>query len=152
MSRVRRFAPLAVAAWVILELWLLVTVAGAIGWLWVLAYLIISAAAGAGLVKRSGLRALRGEPRQVVGVVGGLLLIVPGFLTEVAALACLFPPTAKALQRLAVRRGPLADAVRLQDRIRMRMPDGKVVQGEVVREDVPPRDPEDPYGYGRLTK
>ncbi|WP_370221118.1 FxsA family membrane protein [Kitasatospora sp. MAP12-22] len=86
-------------------------------------------------------------------VLAGLLLILPGILLDVVALTLLFPPT-RALWRLVGRRvagsalrvppaaaapgaSPLADALRLQEQLRIHRPDGKVIQGEVVD---PPRD------------
>lgn len=167
MSRARRFLPLLAAVWLILELWLLITAGSLIGWFPVLALLVLGAAAGAVVVKRSGLRALRGEPAQAVPVVGGLLLAVPGFLTDVAGLLFLFPPTGalvrRAFPRLARRsRGPLGDAFRMSDRIRVHQNGGgSVVVGEVVDEQGdakgakganPRRDPRDPYGYGQLNR
>jgi UPF0716 protein FxsA len=60
----------------------------------------------------------------------------------VAGLLCLFPPTAALLRRLGERTlaermqsaapGTLGDALR---QARIHRPDGKVVQGEVIRDD-----------------
>jgi UPF0716 protein FxsA len=170
----RRYLPLTVAAWVVLEIWLLIELAGLIGGLGVLGYLLASALLGGWVVKRAGLKAFRataagmrgggypaggGDPvtsetRTAVTIAGGLLLVLPGILSDLLGLACLFPPTAALLRRVPerwLRRAgtPLGDAFRLQEQLRIHRPDGKVVQGEVVDpvED-PLRKRDDPYGYG----
>ncbi|EST24696.1 hypothetical protein N566_24915, partial [Streptomycetaceae bacterium MP113-05] len=81
-------------------------------------------------------------------MLGGLLLMLPGLVSDAAALLCLFPPTAALLRRGAERRlaglrgGEMGDAMRQarssQDRARARRPGGRIVQGEVVRDDDPP--------------
>ncbi|WP_370145878.1 FxsA family protein [Streptacidiphilus sp. EB129] len=161
----RRFLPLLAAGWVLLELWLLLTVAGLIGWLATLGLLVGSVALGGWVIKRAGLRALRstaagmrGDPLTTeagtaVTIVGGVLLIVPGLLSDVLGLACLFPPTAALLRRVPVRLlsrsgGPLGDAYRLQEQLRIHRPDGQVIVGEVVDPQPKPGTPDDPYGYG----
>jgi UPF0716 protein FxsA len=160
-----RFLPLVLAAWVVLEIWLLIEVGHLIGWLWLFLLLVGSAVLGGWAVKRAGLRALRAtaagkaEAGTVVGIAGGLLLILPGMLSDLLGLACLFPPTAALLRRLPARLlrrsgGPIGDAYRIQEQLRIHRPDGKVVPGEViVGEVVDPQQPrpEDsqPYDYGR---
>jgi UPF0716 protein FxsA len=166
-SRLKRFLPLLVAAYVVLELVLLVTVAELIGWLLTLLLLLAGFVAGASVIKRAGVKAFaaarkgsmpEGEARTAVTVAGGVLLMIPGFISDVLGLLCLVPPVAKRLQRVPMallRRGPLGDAVRLQEQVRIHRPDGKVVQGEVIHEDGTPasgpydysrRDDEGPYG------
>jgi UPF0716 protein FxsA len=154
-SRLKRFLPLLVVAYVLLELWLVITVADLIGWLLVLLLLLAGFVAGASVIKRAGLKAFaaaragsmpEGEARTAVTVAGGVLLMLPGFLTDVLGLLCLVPPVARRLQRVPLtllRRGPLGDAVRLQEQVRMHRPDGKVVPGEVIHED------DAPYDYSR---
>lgn len=175
----RRYLPLTVAAWVVLEIWLLIELAGLIGGLGVLGYLLASALLGGWVVKRAGLKAFRataagmrggvypaggGDPvtsetRTAVTIAGGLLLVLPGILSDVLGLACLFPPTAALLRRVPerwLRRAgtPLGDAFLLQEQLRIHRPDGKVVPGEVIVGEVvdPDQDPlrkhDDPYGYG----
>ena len=72
-------------------------------------------------------------------MLGGLLLMVPGLVSDALGLLCLFPPTGKLIQRRAeklrspvgrLRPGPFGDAFQ---QARMHRPDGKVVQGEVIR-------------------
>lgn len=178
-GRARRLVPLGVAVWAVLEIWLLVLVAGAAGGLTVFALLAGGVIAGAYVIKRAGRRAwqrLSGSFQQGAAptaqqspqssqngegggngltMLGGLLLMVPGLISDVAGLLCLFPPTRALIRRTAERKltgyaaqaapGTLGDAFQQAQRARMRQPDGKVVQGEVVREDRPsaPR-PDDP--------
>jgi UPF0716 protein FxsA len=175
----RRYLPLAVAAWVVLEIWLLIGLAGLIGGLGVLGYLLASALLGGWVVKRAGLKAFRataasmrggvypadgGDPvtsetRTAVTIAGGLLLALPGILSDLLGLACLFPPTAALLRRVPERwlrraGNPLGDAFLLQEQLRIHRPDGKVVPGEVIVGEVvdPAEDPlrkrDDPHGYG----
>ncbi|WP_206506868.1 FxsA family membrane protein [Streptomyces chrestomyceticus] len=170
-SRARRFVPLGIAAWLVLEIWLLTLVADAAGGLTVLLLLLAGVVAGGYVIKRAGRRAWKnltetmqagGDPAASSGasakpgerassgsgntlpMLGGLLLMFPGLVTDVAGLLCLFPPTRKLLHRRAERfltrqarrtPGSLGDAFQ---QARMHQPDGKVVQGEVVREDEGP--------------
>ena len=160
-----RYLPLVVAAWVVLEIWLLIQVGHWIGWFPLFLLLVGSAVLGAWVVKRAGGRALRAtaagkaEAGTMVGITGGLLLILPGLLSDLLGLACLFPPTAKLLRRLPARLlrrsgGPIGDAYRIQEQLRIHRPDGKVVPGEVIVGEVVdpepgPSDGGQPYDYGR---
>ncbi|MEU3713831.1 FxsA family membrane protein [Streptomyces catenulae] len=162
-SAARRFLPLAVIAWLVLEVWLLRLVAEAAGGWTVLLLLIAGVVAGSYVIKRAGRRAWRRlaesvqsgtapEPAKDGGntlpMLGGLLLILPGMVSDVLGLLCLFPPTGKLIRRRAEKLltaraarpapGSLGDAFQ---QARMHRPDGKVVQGEVIRDDEPPRPP-----------
>ena len=174
--KLRRFLPLAVAAWVVLEIWLLIELASLIGGLGVLAVLVGAALLGGWVIKRAGMRALRsttagmrggpfgtpaagpvvdpsgdsvGDPiakesRTAVTIAGGLLLILPGLLSDLLGLACLFPPTAALLRRF-----PERWVRRSTEQFRIHRPDGRVVPGEVVDPDpFAKKDKKDPYGYG----
>ncbi|MEV4436476.1 FxsA family membrane protein [Streptomyces sp. NPDC049555] len=165
-SRARRLVPLGVAAWVVLEVWLLTLVADLAGGLAVLALLVAGVVAGSYVIKRAGRRAwqrLTGSlqapgaggaapaPGESGGnaltMLGGLLLIVPGLVSDVAGLLCLFPPTRALLRRAGERwlsrPGTLGGAFQ---QVRMHQPDGKVVQGEVIREDERPGPGQGPAG------
>ncbi|MDK1473309.1 FxsA family membrane protein [Streptomyces sp. 549] len=165
--RSHSFVPLAVAVWVIAEIWLFLLLADLAGGLGVLAVVAAGFLLGALAIKRAGRRAWRNltESLQAGGpppgtspsggnglaMLGGLLLMLPGLLSDLFGLLCLFPPTAGLLRRGVVRwaeRGGLApgglgDAVRQArtagEQVRIHRPDGKVVPGEVIRED-PPRE------------
>jgi UPF0716 protein FxsA len=150
--------PLSITAWLVLEIWLLTQVADVLGWFAVLVLLLGGVALGGWLIKRAGRRAFAAAVEQSrdpqsqqpqtgtsLTVLAGVLLILPGFLSDLLALTLLLPPT-RALWRAAGRRltrnalrstvpagaAPFADAVRLQEQLRIHRPDGKVIQGEVV--------------------
>ncbi|AWI29279.1 FxsA family protein [Streptomyces sp. ICN441] len=164
-SRARTFVPLGIAAWLVLEIWLLTVVAGAAGGFTVFALLVAGGLLGAVVIKRAGRRAFRSlsetlqrqqsgtapaEDRSGTGngflMLGGLLLMLPGLISDAAGLLLLVPPVRTALGRRAERSlerrmrqatpGSLGDAFQ---QARIHRPDGKVVQGEVVREDAPAR-------------
>ncbi|GAA3501992.1 FxsA family protein [Streptomyces prasinosporus] len=160
-SRLRTLLPLGVAAWFVLEIWLLTVVAAASNGLVVLLLLVAGLVLGSAVVKRAGRRAFRdltgtlqqqqsgtapasrpnGEGNGLT-MLGGLLLILPGFVSDALGLLLLVPPVQKAVSRRAERaferklreaaQGSLGDAFRQS---RIHRPDGKVVQGEVVREE-----------------
>ncbi|MFE8978450.1 FxsA family membrane protein [Streptomyces cyaneofuscatus] len=177
-SRARRFLPLALAAWLVLEIWLLTVVASAAGGLAVLLLLVAGAVLGTVVIKRAGRRAFKnltetlqqmpGQPGateapQVTGgkasqgngllMLGGLLLLIPGLISDAAGLLLLIPPVRTLISRRAEQSlerrmraaspGSLSDAFQ---QARMHRPDGKVVQGEVIREDgtQPPSRPSGP--------
>ncbi|MYW27985.1 FxsA family membrane protein [Streptomyces sp. SID2119] len=177
-SRARRFLPLALAAWLVLEIWLLTMVASAAGGLTVLLLLVAGAVLGTVVIKRAGRRAFKNltetlqqmpgrpgatEAPQVTGgkasqgngllMLGGLLLLIPGLISDAAGLLLLIPPVRAAISRRAERSlerrmraaspGSLSDAFQ---QARMHRPDGKVVQGEVIRGDgtQPPSRPSGP--------
>ncbi|MFJ8846819.1 FxsA family membrane protein [Streptomyces cyaneofuscatus] len=177
-SRARRFLPLALAAWLVLEIWLLTVVASAAGGLTVLLLLVAGAVLGTVVIKRAGRRAFKnltetlqqmpGQPGateapQVTGgkaskgngllMLGGLLLLIPGLISDAAGLLLLVPPIRTLISRRAEQSlerrmqaaspGSLSDAFQ---QARMHRPDGKVVQGEVIREDgtQPPSRPSGP--------
>ncbi|MFE6499353.1 FxsA family membrane protein [Kitasatospora sp. NPDC057738] len=169
-SRLRRVLPLLITAWLVLEIWLLVQVGSWLGGFTVVLLLVAGALIGGSLIKRAGLKALSAAIEQSknpqsqqpqtgtsMTVLGGLLLIVPGFLSDLLALTLLLPPT-RALWRVLGRRvadkalrsasvagaDPFADAMRLQEQLRIHRPDGKVIQGEVVDPEAGPRGPQGP--------
>jgi len=156
-SRLRTVLPLAVAAWLVLEIWLLTVVADVAGGFMVFLLLIAGIVLGSVVIKRAGRRAFqnlnealqRGTAPSSGGgsgsglmMLGGLLLMLPGPISDVAGLLLLVPPVQKALGRYAERTvdrklrraapGGLGDAFQ---QARMRRPDGKVVLGEVIRDE-----------------
>ncbi|MFD7611242.1 FxsA family membrane protein [Streptomyces sp. NPDC059828] len=163
-SRARTFLPLGVAAWLLLEIWLLTLVAGAAGGFTVFALLVAGAVLGAVVIKKAGRRAFRNlteafqqsgatpaatpADRQDQGngllMLGGLLLMLPGLISDAAGLLLLLPPVRRSIGRHAEKSlerrmrqaapGSLGDALR---QARIHRPDAKVVQGEVIRQDPP---------------
>lgn len=168
-SRARTFLPLALAVWLVLEIWLLVVVAGAIGGLAVFGLLVGGAVLGAVVIKRAGRRAFgnltrtfqqaqeavqtgvapSAEPagaddRNGFLMLGGLLLMIPGLISDAVGLLLLVPPVRSFLgrhtEKAVERRMSVASAGSLQDafqQARIHRPDGKIVPGEVIREDAP---------------
>ncbi|MGW4911415.1 FxsA family membrane protein [Streptomyces sp. NPDC004270] len=151
-SRLGRYLPLGIAAWLVLEIWLLTVVAGATGGMTVFLLLVAGFVAGAVVIKRAGRRAFQslneaiqrgGSPERGGGnglmMLGGLLLMIPGLVSDALGLLLLLPPVQKAVARLTERTldrklraaapGTLGDAFQ---QARIHRPDGKVVQGEVI--------------------
>ncbi|WP_328656527.1 FxsA family membrane protein [Streptomyces sp. NBC_00334] len=169
-SRLRTLLPLGVAVWLVLEIWLLTVVAGASSGFVVFLLLVAGVVLGSVVIKAAGRRAFRnltetlnqqqsGTPPEAARpnsegnglmMLGGLLLILPGLISDALGLIMLLPPVQKAVSRYAQRTvecrlrdagpGSLGDAFR---QARMHRPDGKVVQGEVIRDD-PDDSPQDP--------
>jgi UPF0716 protein FxsA len=98
----------------ILELWLIGEVADVLSWPVTLLILIAEAVLGAWLVKREGrstwrrFREALGSRARVPAVevvdgalvlVGGTLLLTPGFLSDIVGFLCLLPPSRAVLNR-----------------------------------------------------
>ncbi|WP_406150812.1 FxsA family membrane protein [Streptomyces sp. NBC_01012] len=171
-SRARTLLPLGIAAWLVLEIWLLTVVAGAANGFTVLLILVAGIVLGAAVIKRAGRRAFRNLSetlQQMPGgpgapatppaapsgskgngflMLGGLLLMIPGVISDAAGLLLLLPPVRSVLGRYAERSlerrmsaatpGGFSDAFQ---QARIHRPDGKVVQGEVIRDDGTPGRP-----------
>ncbi|MDH6520497.1 UPF0716 protein FxsA [Streptomyces sp. SAI-208] len=155
-SRTRTFLPLGVAAWLVLEIWLLTVVAGAASGFAVFLLLVAGFVLGSVVIKRAGRRAFQnlnealqrggapsgsGSSGNGLMMLGGLLLMIPGLLSDAVGLLLLIPPVQKAVGRYAERTfdrrlraaapGTLGDAFQ---QARIHHPDGKVVRGEVIRD------------------
>ncbi|MFF8101608.1 FxsA family membrane protein [Streptomyces sp. NPDC016640] len=159
-SRLRTFLPLGLAGWLLLEISLLAMVAGVSNGPVVFLILVAGAVLGTVVVKRAGRRAFRsltetlqqqqGGSAPAPGpnsegnglmMLGGLMLIVPGLVSDVLGLALLVPPLQRAVGRYAERtferklrqaaQGSFGDVFQ---QARIHRPDGKVVPGEVVRD------------------
>ncbi|MFJ9040811.1 FxsA family membrane protein [Streptomyces sp. NPDC102406] len=164
-SRVRTLLPLGVAAWVILEIWLLTVVAGAVGGFTLCLLLVAGFVLGAVVIKAAGRRAFQnlsetlqrgqsggveaGEQRpQGNGLLmlAGLFLMIPGLISDALGLLLLVPPVRAALSRSterAVQRRMSAATqgafgAAFQQARGDRPGGGTVIQGEVVREDAGP--------------
>ncbi|WP_329193483.1 MULTISPECIES: FxsA family membrane protein [unclassified Streptomyces] len=162
-SAARTFLPLAVAAWFILEIWLLSLVAGAAGGFTVALLVLGGMLLGGVVIKRAGRRAFRNltagfqqaqqgeepaarQPGQgnALVMLAGLLLILPGLLSDAVGLLLLLPPVralasrrfARSLERSMTSAASGGFGAAYQQ-VRIRQPDGKVVRGEVIREDRP---------------
>jgi UPF0716 protein FxsA len=138
-----------VLLYLVVEIVALVALASWIGVGWTVVVLLAGSVLGLWLARREGLRAVRAladaaRDRRVVHVeltdgllvaMGGLLLVVPGLVTDVAGLLLLLPPTRSLVRRRMVREAELRAPELRTARIRA---DGTVVDGEVVA-DGPPR-------------
>ena len=105
----------------IAELALLIQVGQAIGVWWTVGLLFADALLGAWLLRTQGraawarfneaLGAGRIPHREVIDgvliILGGALLLTPGFITDIFGLLFLIPPTRAVMRRLLVRRGML---------------------------------------------
>lgn len=130
------------------EVTALVAAFGAWGLAPTLGLLVLGGVVGAVLMRREGVRALaafseavrvRRAPHQEVadGVLiaaAGLLILVPGFLSDVVGLFLLFPPTRRLVSRRMARRAEERERVlALNLRYgRHPMAGGVVVEGDVV--------------------
>jgi UPF0716 protein FxsA len=125
------------------EVAVMVAVGNAIGGLWMIALLLVGTLVGLSLVRRQGAQAMtalresvwrRQQPHQEMAdgmliAAAGALIMVPGFLSDVAALFLLFPPTRRIVSRRVARR---AEAAALKFEHERRFGAGQVVEGEVV--------------------
>ncbi|MEV0848732.1 FxsA family membrane protein [Streptomyces sp. NPDC049954] len=159
-SRARTFVPLGIAAWIVLEIWLLTLIGGAAGGFTVFLLLVAGVVLGAVVVKRAGRRAFRSlsetlQQRQDPAaeqrgrgdgngllMLGGLLIMIPGVLSDALGLLLLIPPVRSVLSRRIERgfqwrldRAGGGTFGTAYQQARMHRPDGKVVQGEVIHQD-----------------
>lgn len=126
----------------IAEIYVLIQVGQVIGAWWTVALLIADSLIGSWLLKREGARAWRAlqtainegrmPARELADaaliVLGGTLMISPGFVTDIFGLLAIFPLTRPLGRRL------LATLItrRLVQRPQRPGPPGEVIQGEVV--------------------
>lgn len=142
------------------EVTVLVVVGGAIGVLPTIGLLLLASLLGAWLLRHEGRRTLhafteavrtrRPPHRELIdGVLiaaGGVLIVLPGFVSDVIALLVLLPPTRALLRRRMLRSATFATPPRFPgqavpgQRVDHDVVDGEVVEGEVVD---PPADPRD---------
>jgi UPF0716 protein FxsA len=104
-QRPRLVLPLLVLGFIVVsvaEVWLLTAVGSAIGIPWTLTILIVEAVVGAWLTRREGRKAWAAltEADAALILVGGIMLILPGFFTDLIGLVCLLPLTRPLARRL----------------------------------------------------
>lgn len=117
----------ALAVYLAVEITVLVLVGQAIGFWGLLGVLVLSAVVGAWAIRREGRRSMtmlveaarRGRPAEAEVADGmyvalaGVLLVVPGLLSTLAALVLLVPPVRGALARRAAQRAVRAGSARV---------------------------------------
>lgn len=143
----------------ILELWLIAQVAGLISWPVTIATLIVEAVVGAWLVKREGRSTWRRFREAIAArnrvpatevvdgalvLIGGTLLLTPGFLTDIAAFVFIVPPTRAVVNRFvrSRARGRFGLAGVASSRVRRSSTTAAPLDVEVVdvrRTEQPPR-------------
>jgi len=154
--------PVVVAAAIALpiaEVWLLVLVGHAIGGWWTILLLLVEAFVGVWLMRREERKAWRslrdafargampgGELADAVLVlIGGILFILPGFITDVLGLICLIPATRPLARRVlgwsvarsAARRGVDLGALKTAQAHLQ----GQVIRGETLPDANPTQPP-----------
>jgi UPF0716 protein FxsA len=154
MIRQRRRVPWGVLAVLfvvvpLVEIYVLIQVGQVIGAWWTILLLIADSVLGSYLIKREGARAWRAltlalrnsqmPARELADgalvLVGGTLLLTPGFLSDVLGFFCILPVTRPVARRLLlslVTRKVLGSVHVVGDRTRQRPGPDSVVQGEVV--------------------
>jgi UPF0716 protein FxsA len=134
-------------AFPLLEIYCLILVGRWIGALPTVLLVILTAAAGAALARHQGLATLqrlqttlaRGELpavelfEGVIVLAGALLLLLPGFLSDLAGLLCLVPATRRRLARWSMRHVTTATPSGTAGPAPQRQ--GQTLEGEFTRED-----------------
>lgn len=102
----------------VIEIWLLIKVGGAIGVFPTILLLILAGMSGMFVLRHQGIATLTRFQRSVsegalpaqtmlgsvMALVGGLLLVIPGFFTDILGLLCLFPPTRYLILKIFLNR------------------------------------------------
>ena len=169
MKRGLALLPVGLLLLAVAEIAVFVAVVHAIGGLWAILLLALFSFAGLALLRREGIRGWRafraaaesGRPPgaqvsdSLIGLLGALLLAVPGFVSAVAGLVLLLPPgrlvARRGVERFTERRvgaavagdlfGPRRVKVRRGDPVDVPAPaprspagaiEGEVVEGEVI--------------------
>src|SRR4051795_12161783 len=136
----------------IAELALLIQVGHAIGVWWTVLILIADALLGSYLLRTQGRLAWRRFNEALVSgrlphkevvdgvlvIFGGVLLLTPGFITDIFGVLFLFPPTRVLLRGLLVRRGALKLMTAMPGTGPARSPNGRPTDIEVSAVDIDP--------------
>lgn len=142
----------------IAEVWLLAAVGARIGVYWTLAILIGEALIGAWLMRREGRKAWAalvkayGTGKMPTGqladaaliLVGGVMLILPGFFTDIIGLICLLPytrPFARRTIGFLIARQAAKSGLDIGV-AKARFAPGTVIRGETVEDPAPATKPE----------
>ena len=116
---VAKYLVLALLALPLLELAVFIAVAGSIGFLWALLLVVASSMAGAMVLRHAGgnhiarmrvamgpggFTALQADSAGTLTLLAGILLFIPGFITDVLGLLLLLAPLRRALAALLGRK------------------------------------------------
>jgi UPF0716 protein FxsA len=137
-----------VLLYLVIEIVALVALGSAIGLGWTLLVLLAGSVLGLWLARREGVRAAQALAEAVnnrrvptnevtdgmLVAAGGVLLFVPGLVTDLAGLLLVLPPTRALVRRRLVRAAEERSPELRSARIRAQAP---VVDGEVVEPDAP---------------
>lgn len=145
----------------LIEIYLLIQVGHVIGALPTILLVIATSVLGAYLLKQQGLAALtrlqnnlrqgqlpaEGLKEGIFIVLGGILLMTPGFFTDFLGLFCLLPPTRKLLMKLFAKRlpaqtGGVYNDVYIHSNSRVQEPNSTrptptALEGEYIRKNEP---------------
>lgn len=131
----------------LVEIYLLIQIGGLIGVLPTILLVVLTAVLGAALLRQQGLATLgrlranleRGELpaieilEGVALLVGGALLLTPGFFTDVIGFLCLLPASRSAIVRGILSRAVVGlDVGSARNRRTSRQRDGHVIEGEII--------------------
>lgn len=133
----------------LVEIYLLIQAGGAIGALNTMALVVLTAVAGAWLLRWQGLATLRrvqqslerGELPETALVEGvllllaGALLLTPGFVTDAVGFVLLVPNARVALAQMVIQRGVLRASAPPGRPPEGGRGEGRVIEGEVERDD-----------------
>ena len=169
MRRVLALLPLGLLLLAVAEIAVFAAVANSVGAGWAVLLAAVSSIAGLALLRREGIRGWRafraaaqaGRPpgaqvsNSLIGLLGALLLALPGFVSAVAGLLLIIPPgrylARRGIERAAERRltaavagglfGPRHVKVHQSDPVdepapAARVPAGEIISGEVVEGDI----------------
>ncbi len=139
----------------LLEIYLLIQVGSVIGALPTVALVVLTALVGAALLRHQGLSTLRRVQETVlqggvpalellegaVIVLGGALLLTPGFFTDAVGFVCLVPGLRRRLLRWALRRGLVAVLAGPRRPPPPGPGGGFTIEGEIEREEAARRGP-----------
>jgi UPF0716 protein FxsA len=128
----------------LLEIYVLIKVGGLIGAIPTIALLVFSAVLGTLLLRWQGFVTLRrvrdalargespaGDLRDALLVlISGVLLLIPGFISDIVGLLCLLPPLRRSLTRAASKRRPPGDGPATAKP----RPEPHVIEGEFWKE------------------
>lgn len=146
---------LALMALPFLEVWLMIVVGGWIGVPWTLAALVSLVVLGVAVLRRAGTKAFQdadrsmrsGEPPRgglldpLMLMAGGILLVVPGFITAALGLLLVLPFTRPLLRWVFV-----GWAERRMKKMQERMEEGLLARGATIPGQEPHAGPDGPFG------